>query len=165
MAFQLVLARVVKVLVTLSKYAHLGAVLQSKKPIESLVRSHLTERVMSALVEAGVPLDRLDLQMQAETWANEVLDSIADPLQKHGLVVAPDTVSKDLNAYITRLLGGKAIANGIPAHRHQSRSADPVVLHRGEFEREVTDLEVAGAGIDFAFIRTYRSAAAYLGPL
>jgi len=39
------------------------------------------------------------------------------------------------------------------------------VLHRGEFEREVTDLEIQGAGLDFAFRRVYRSGAAYLGPL
>jgi RHS repeat-associated protein len=43
--------------------------------------------------------------------------------------------------------------------------ADPVNLATGQFNQSVTDFIVAGAGMDFAFVRTYRSGALYQGPL
>ncbi len=43
--------------------------------------------------------------------------------------------------------------------------ADPVEHARGEFVHEATDLVVRGAGVDFAFHRTYRHQTAFDGPL
>ena len=36
-----------------------------------------------------------------------------------------------------------------------------MLLYRGEFEREVTDLEISGAGTGLIFRRLYRSSAAW----
>ena len=44
-------------------------------------------------------------------------------------------------------------------------SADPITLFSGELVHAVTDARINGAGIDFEFIRTYRSLSIYNGPL
>jgi hypothetical protein len=44
-------------------------------------------------------------------------------------------------------------------------AADPVNHATGQFVHSVTDFSVSGAGIDFAFIRTYKSGSLYEGPL
>ena len=59
---------------------------------------------------------------------------------------------------------GLAVGNGVDAVRNATRTADPILLGPGQFERETVDLLVAGAGYDFELRRTYRSAAAFAGP-
>lgn len=46
-----------------------------------------------------------------------------------------------------------------------SSAGDPVSLGTGQFIHSVTDFTVPGAGIDFAFVRTYKSSSYYRGPL
>ncbi len=46
-----------------------------------------------------------------------------------------------------------------------AQSADPVNLFNGSFAYAVTDCTIYGAGLDFAFTRTYAQAAFYSGPL
>ncbi len=46
-----------------------------------------------------------------------------------------------------------------------SQAGDPVEPFRGELVHTQTDLVVRGAGIDFAFVRTYRNQAVFNGPL
>ena len=45
------------------------------------------------------------------------------------------------------------------------RKADPVVMWSGELVYETQDLRLRGAGVDFAFVRTYKHQAGYHGPL
>ncbi len=47
----------------------------------------------------------------------------------------------------------------------RTTAADPVNLATGQFVYAATDFVVAGAGIDFAFVRTYKSSAFYQGAL
>jgi RHS repeat-associated protein len=51
-----------------------------------------------------------------------------------------------------------------PAHSQLS-AGEPVNLATGQFVHSVTDFVVAGAGIDFEFVRTYKSGTFYQGPL
>lgn len=46
-----------------------------------------------------------------------------------------------------------------------AQAADPVNLFNGSFAYAVTDCTINGAGLDFAFTRTYAQAAFYSGPL
>jgi len=165
MAFWVVIAEIVKVILTAKKYADLLSSASSGKLVEGLISSYIAGKIVDGLVQSGVPLNRLDLREQAETWANETLDAVSSDLLSHGLVIAPDQLRSEVLGRIEHLLKGMAIGNGLPATRNLTRSADPVVLHRGEFEREILDLEVDGAGLIFSFRRTYRSGAGYVGPL
>ena len=47
----------------------------------------------------------------------------------------------------------------------KANAGEPVDLATGQFVHSVVDFVVSGAGIDFAFLRTYRSGAFYEGPL
>src|SRR5262249_50376782 len=95
----------------------------------------------------------------------QIIDNAAGDLAKAGFIIAPDQLLSKAEDVIDRLLHGKAIVNSLLPHRNQLRTADPVVLARGEFERTVGDLQVSGAGMDFGFLRPYRSGAGLLGPL
>ena len=62
-----------------------------------------------------------------------------------------------MRAWRTRRPTRRAAASSI--------AADPVTVYTGEFSHRATDLLVSGAGIDFAFGRTYRNQVTYSGPL
>lgn len=165
MAFWTILAKIIKIVVTVIKYANLLSALRSGRFVESFIRSYLVGAIKDGLVESGIPLDRFDFLKQAEKWATRVLEDAGDELAHLGVVISPSNLLAELTSHRDRLLRGKAVGNGLSSVRNPTRVADPLVLHRGEFEREVMDLQVSGAGIDFEFRRIYRSGAAYLGPL
>jgi RHS repeat-associated protein len=165
MAFWVVVAQIVKIILTVRKYAALLSALTEGKLVEGLIESFIVGSVTDGLIKSGVPLDKIDLKGQAEEWLNQIVNETAGDLAKHGLVLAPDRLQLKLNTYLDELLSGAAVADAPSAHRNQAFSADPVNLARGEFERTRTDFEVRGAGMDFVFSRTYRSGAGYLGPL
>ncbi|MEU9324089.1 RHS repeat-associated core domain-containing protein [Streptomyces canus] len=82
---------------------------------------------------------------------------------------AGEVIGTYLNALPPRptdgLFAGEALAPGEPLVLNQDRDADPVVVFSGEFVHDAIDLQLDGAGMDFAFERTYRSQATFFGPL
>lgn len=175
--FWVVIAQIVKTILTVKKYADILSSIASGQLVKGVISSFAVGTVANALAKAGIPLvkDTVQLSQLKDTaagWLTQIIDETAGDMAKHGLVTAPEQLNEwmnelqaDVDAYLERLINGKAIANGTSPHHSQTRSADPVVLHRGEFEREEIDLEISGAGMGFAFRRVYRSGAAYLGPL
>ena len=162
MAFKIAVAEIIKIAAIAGKYTSL---LESGKVVEGLVRSYLVKAVRDGLVKSGIPLDQFDFQAQATIWADLALIEADAILQARCGGRSSTNSSPSFRIIVGRLLDGKAVGNGLPPTRNQTRVADPVVLHRGEFERKLIDLEVSGAGMDFVFRRTYRSGAAYRGPL
>mgnify|MGYP001500447095 CR=1 FL=1 len=163
MGFWVVVAEIVKVLVTIRKYAYLLTSFSDKNLVEGVITSFLSQGIISALVKAGVPVDKLNLLQLAEEWANSELAK--SPFLKHGLILAPDILMEDLSAFTSQLEKGNAVAGSIPPNKNIARTGDPVLLSSGEFERAVSDLELNGAGITFDFRRIYRSRVGYFGPL
>src|SRR4051812_23323499 len=95
-------------------------------------------------------LERLQGELPPDARLNaEVLNRYARLISTH----LNDTV---------RAAAGSATETPV---RNKLLGADPVVLYSGEFVHEVMDLRVHGAGMDFAFHRTYRSQAVAAGPL
>jgi RHS repeat-associated protein len=160
----MILAEIAKVVLTVRQYASILTSISSGKLVERFVQSYIVGAVTDAIVRAGVPLDRLDLVGQGEQWVSQVVDETAQDLAKQDIVLAPKLLLHAVYEHLDRLLLGRAVANGQSAHRNQARGADPVLLSRGEFEHELVDFEIAGAGMDFVLRRVYRSGAAILGP-
>ncbi len=52
-----------------------------------------------------------------------------------------------------------------PTQKRVMKGADPVMMFKGQFVHDATDMTIDGAGIDFEFIRSYRNQAGYQGPL
>jgi RHS repeat-associated protein len=119
---------------------------------------------------------RADLNVD-ELPAFEVVVRVLDQLQSDAgedisaeqFSHASDVIGTYLDALPPRpadgLFAGEALAPGEPQVLNQDRDADPVVLFSGEFAQETTDLRLDGAGMDFAFQRTYRSQSTFFGPL
>lgn len=93
----------------------------------------------------------------AKTLAAQHLDGLPASEREHVLAV----LAEEWRAQQEGLHGG----NGGPAQTPDSGGTDPVELFSGEFTHEATDLVLRGAGIDFAFHRTYRHQTVYDGPL
>ncbi|MHC1764551.1 MAG: RHS repeat-associated core domain-containing protein [Verrucomicrobiia bacterium] len=165
MAFWIILIKIAKVVMTVRKYAGLLSALKSGKLVESLIGEIIIGRVCNALVNAGIPVDKFDFVDQAKHWIEKTIDKTAGDLAKHGLVIAPDVITNALVKEVELLLDGKSVGGGKGSARRQSRAADPILVHRGEFERESVDLFLRGAGVDLQFRRVYRSSADYLGPM
>ena len=70
MAFQIAVAKIIKIAATARKYATL---LESGKVVEGLIRSYLVGAVSDGLIQSGIPLDQFDFQKQAEIWARTAL--------------------------------------------------------------------------------------------
>jgi len=62
---------------------------------------------------------------------------------------------------------GKAIVNAFNevATLLKAFGADPVMMFNGQFTHTAQDIQIAGAGIDFVFVRSYENQAFYKGPL
>jgi len=80
-------------------------------------------------------------------------------------VVETAAFSAEAKQATKQVTDGQRIANGQKATQNQSKSGDPIILGTGEFERQVSDFTISGAGIDFMFRRVYRSGVAFNGPL
>jgi RHS repeat-associated protein len=143
---------------------------------ESVVRSLLLDLLTAGLGSVDPllgslvgrllsPVSLQDIAQEIAYWTGITAFHTGGLIEALGLSLSPEALKTDAATRARQLAEGKAVANGKSPTRNPSRTGDPVVLHRGEFEREVVDLEVGGAGIDLQFRRTYRSAAFYLGPL
>src|SRR4051794_8209477 len=141
---------------------------------ESFLRSLLLDLITAGLGELGIGLDKiLDLK---QLLTNAILGELAywsgvslvpptsDLLADAGLRFDRSLFHSEAAERARQLSEGKAVANGKAPTRNARTTGDPVVLGRGEFERELTDLVVQGAGIDFEFRRTHRSGAGFVGP-
>ena len=70
-----------------------------------------------------------------------------------------------IDTHIAYLAFGHAVASFDPAQLNVMQAADPIDLFSGQFTQDVVDLALDGAGIEFAFRRSYRNQAVYFGPL
>ncbi|HUQ01541.1 MAG TPA: RHS repeat-associated core domain-containing protein [Kofleriaceae bacterium] len=119
----------------------------------------LAARVLAALVYQGSRAQgaRFDPDKLAEHLAESYLDGVGAWTTARLQLVMGMQLRAQKDAYA----GG----NGGDARNADVAKTDPVELFRGEFTHEATDLVVSGAGIDFAFHRTYRHQTVYDGPI
>lgn len=164
MAFWVILIKIAKIILEARKLANALKGLSSGKLVQSLVIDFIVGEVRNGLVKAGVPPDSIKFVEQAHNCLEWVLDATAKELDKIGIQVTLAELDESFQQDRTRLLRGLSVGNGKGAERHQTVAADPVLLHRGEFERSSLDLFVRGAGADLMLRRVYRSGADYLGP-
>ena len=115
-----------------------------------------------------------------ELFKNEILERFFNGLDipkdsrqgfRDDLIISFD---RELDSNIDRLMQfvgllklGKAMVNAFSefATRLKEFGADPVMLFNGQFVHTAQDLSLNGAGMDLAFVRTYKNQAAYKGPL
>ncbi|MBK9033457.1 MAG: hypothetical protein IPL61_19695 [Myxococcales bacterium] len=146
-------------------------------------------------LEVAVPLSPEELGSKIESAQDvETAQALARQLAAQAVQLAPSlfAVKDDVDAYkaaqtLLELYAPKLSGIGKPQvvtaaaieiaklGRQQAHSTstpapanvvgDPVEHHRGEFVHEESDLVVSGAGLDFAFHRTYRHQTIARGPL
>lgn len=106
--------------------------------------------------------------------AVEGLAGLETPQRLAAVILAKhlDGVPSDLRDAYRNLLTSalrevfaRRVAASTAAAQPPATHGDPVEHYRGELVHEATDLVVRGAGIDFAFQRTYRHQTIYDGPL
>jgi hypothetical protein len=148
----------------------------SREGLSGLSLSLLLDLITAGLGEIGINLNVGDVIGPKSTLLNLLLSELSpyidalvtelfDDLAPSDITIDVETLRQAFNTFVKWFTQGKAVANSPRAVRRPRRTADPVSLYRGEFERVVSDLQVIGAGLDFDFRRTYRSRAAVLGAL
>lgn len=100
----------------------------------------------------------LDVLGAASSWAKDVL-------KEAGLEALAVGVDEEVLGLFEKVLQGAGIGNPSSPVRGQQVGSDPVNLGRGEFQRDVVDLVIAGAGIDFELRRSYGSSTSLFGVL
>ena len=119
---------------------------------------------MAKLVARRGPLNLLAMYLGVDLGLVGIAESWAsDTLREAGLDI--EGIDVELEDVIVAALQGLGVINPQPPARSQSWGGDPVLLGRGEFQRECLDLSVSGAGIDFEFHRVYGSSVSFLGTL
>ncbi len=120
---------------------------------------------LGMLLTAVAPSTSGDLPA-ADSWVGSLLKKILNPVAEG---ILKDFLQADRQVNFLNLvvftLRGLSMINSVSARMNMKKSADPVILHRGEFEKQHIDLEINGAGMDFVLQRTYRSRTFYFGPL
>jgi RHS repeat-associated protein len=109
----------------------------------------IRQAIGAYLQEAGLP---------------DALISFVESLLQDILGAAADTIASIVK-YIAGANAGTVQFDGTKSIGTATTAGEPVDLATGQFVHSTADFVVAGAGINFAFIRTYRSGAYYLGPL
>jgi len=167
MAFWVIVAKIIKVILQVKRILGLLKAASEHKLGEYIVTSIMMYYIGKFVVDSGIPLDKLkvfDLEYQAESWATSVLKD-TDP-EFAALNLSPlQFLTDKIDTYYDQLMKGQAVANSQDPRGNIMRAADPIILSRGEFERQILDLPLNGAGIDFEFVRTYRSSTGYIGPM
>ena len=157
-----------KIFEVINKIIRISKTLQAiqRDGLRGFISSYIIGKLFKFLGEKGIPLDKITdplgyLTDIASNATQNFLPQVSKVLDQISLAV-------DFKAYIDKavkwIVSGKQVANGQSPIRNPSKGS-PVILSTGEFERQVTDLVVKGAGIDFEFHRTYHSSALYHGPL
>jgi RHS repeat-associated protein len=161
-----VVLKVIEIFLKVKKIADSLTAL-SKGGLVGFIITYIVGKVFKLMGETGKLIGRV---MSPET---ELLEFIQEQTKNFLPEVSWILDDLDVRPYILQgidksinwVADGKLIANGKSPVNNLSSKADPVILYTGEFERKVLDFVVRGAGIDFEFQRTYRSSAAYFGPL
>ena len=79
--------------------------------------------------------------------------------QELGVDTVPGFIDEQL------IVQGQENPSSDPSQQQVNLEADPVMMFNGQFVHEVTDLTINGAGIEFAFRRTYKNQVPFNGPL
>ena len=82
-----------------------------------------------------------------------------------GKLQNPFITVDDTDLQIGALISGKENSCRDPSKAVVHRGADPVMSFNGQLVYETTDLSLNGAGIEFAFTRTYKNQVRFQGPL
>ncbi|MGW3728911.1 DUF6531 domain-containing protein, partial [Streptomyces sp. NPDC000851] len=122
----------------------------------SRTRDLLRHYVAAAVTTLGedVVADQLDRAYAARILSEDLRLATPDPF-----------LEADIGTHLEAFSSGRAIGGAAPAQVRSQLSAGNVDLFSGQFTHAATDLVVRGAGMDFAFTRTYKSRATYAGPL
>ena len=149
------------------------------RPVESpqqSIRSEITD-----LLSSGKKVEELEAKGLTDAAAMEAR-VLAAKWHTYKFGTSPDVGADDLlrtalrnipaerrDYYRELIRGHLAQIRKVSASSAQPKlpalQADPVEHYRGEFVHDETDLVVQGAGIDFAFQRTYRHQTIFDGPL
>jgi RHS repeat-associated protein len=117
----------------------------------------LTRNYVSAVVSTGH-----EESLVEENSAYQ-LETILDSL--HIGISYRDEIASVINTQIADIRTGKGSAGTGSAKKNVEPAADPIEMFSGQFTQEVTDLVVSGAGMDFAYRRSYRNQVVNNGPL
>jgi RHS repeat-associated protein len=128
-----------------SSYAQSGA----SDATVSLVRKYV-----DAVIQAGYASQLNNLPYLDELVVATLNLGVSDPR-------IADAVAGRLND----LARGTGCASPTPSQQLVHHAAEPVEMFTGQFTHEATDARIKGAGLDFAFRRSYKNQAVYLGPL
>jgi RHS repeat-associated protein len=140
--------------------------LSSGRFVESWIAGKIVSSVIDSITQRGIPINQLqnfDLRYHAEVWGAKLLKENSDSLAGLSLTLL-DVLSR-VDVQHKKLLKGAIVSNSPDPISNSRRSGDPILLYRGEFERQISDLQVKGSGMDLEFVRTYRSGTGYFGPL
>ncbi len=169
MAFWVVLAKIVEIVLTIKKYAGILRGLRDGNLVQAIVASVISSRVMDAVNEV-VPLDKISLKTlkdECDSYLKnedpEFLAAINDINQPADMIYQKANEAYD--TIMDALFEGDAVGNSPTSAPNIQQAGDPIEIGRGEFVHNVSDIVVRGAGIDFDFARCYRSNVNYVGPL
>jgi RHS repeat-associated protein len=122
----------------------------------------LLRKYINAQVQGGLE------SFLADGNLSDLRDTILVSLNQDGSnpkIVSDRVIKSEIETQIAYLAAGKACASGTPSQKNVAPGADPIEMFSGQFLQEATDLAINGAGMDFAFRRTYKSQVVYNGPL
>lgn len=163
--FWVILANIVKTILLVKKYAALLKNLKDGQLVRGLISDVIVGSVTDALVSAGIPVDSYKIVGEAQKYFEMILDEKVSTLVDNNVLLTLDDLARAFDRKLAQLRAGLSVGNGRPPTRHSARGADPILLHRGEFEHASEDMVVRGAGADLTLRRIYRSGADYLGPI
>ncbi len=130
------------------------------------------DQYVASVYGRGLASGRADLPLQLGSYFDAgvigppLLGAAAAQLPAAQLPSITGRLSIAISQYLDLVLLGQRIAGSPGSEAMKSQPPEPAVLmYRGEFTYRATDLQVLGAGMDFAFRRLYRNQVAYSGPL
>src|SRR5882724_1895074 len=141
-----------------------AAELQDSYAQDSAVQSGASPKTIGLLKEyVDIYLQQQGVELPPVSSDNSGL--VAEIERELGLA-GDDTVLGPLIAQdIEAFAAGQKAVSSTPSTRNVSTGADPIEMFSGQFQQDVTDLSIVGAGMNFAFRRVYKNQAVYFGPL
>jgi len=128
---------------------------QIEREQSSKVEALWREYVVAWLECNGHPEDLTTNSKDIRDLATTIVGTLQNPFITVG----------DTDAQIGALIAGRESSCIVPSKPVVHKSADPVMSFNGEFVYEARDLTLNGAGIEFAFTRTYKNQQRFPGPL
>lgn len=128
-------------------------------PTAAATAPSVAQAMALAAVKHGLRVPGAEFAIRSQDWASSIARQFLQGLTPDDREKYTQKIAETIEA----IRRGHA-ASDAPAQRGFD-VGDPVEHSRGEFVHEETDLVVRGAGLDFAFHRTYRHQSVGTGPL